>query len=293
MVLSVAITAAATAGQLHTAAPQTMTTGCVLTPGFQRTVTGIVDPDTVTLDDGSELRLAGTIGPRALDAAASIDNWPPETEAIAALAALVLGRTVDIHPMTPRTDRYRRLVAHVFVARDGRRMWVQGDLIAEGHARAYGMGDTAHCAGGLIALERDARAAKRGLWAHAAYFERASYRTRELMRLRSTFQIVSGRVRKVAEMKSATYLNFGTDWRSDFTAGLKLGKGELTLPEFNAMVRALEGRRVRVRGWIDRRNGPYIEIAHPSELEVLDEGPPGQTEQPATVAGANEKRPER
>jgi micrococcal nuclease len=35
--------------------------------------------------------------------------------------------------------------------------------------------------------------------------------------------------------------------------------------------RALEGRRVRVRGWIERRAGPAIEVRHPSQIEVVEE----------------------
>jgi hypothetical protein len=34
-------------------------------------------------------------------------------------------------------------------------------------------------------------------------------------------------------------------------------------------LKSLERQRVRVRGFIERRNGPYIEIGHPSEIEVL------------------------
>lgn len=267
---------------------------CVRGPGQHRTVTAVTGAAAVALDDGTEIKLAGLIGVSAFDASVAVQEWPPEQQAIGALSALLLGRTVAVHPVTPRTDRYRRLVAHLFVERDDARHWVQGTLLAGGHARAYAPTETPSCVDRLLAHEREARHARRGIWANAAYFERAAYRTRELMRLRGTFQIISGRIRKVSEVKSAIYLNFGTDWQSDFTAGIRLGKGAAWETSFTEMVRALEGRRVRVRGWIDRRNGPYIEIGHPSELEVIDGDTVPRTV-PA-VAGAslsgNEKRPE-
>jgi hypothetical protein len=32
---------------------------------------------------------------------------------------------------------------------------------------------------------------------------------------------------------------------------------------------ALEGALVRIRGWVDDRDGPRIEITHPEQIEVL------------------------
>jgi len=32
----------------------------------------------------------------------------------------------------------------------------------------------------------------------------------------------------------------------------------------------LEGRRVRVRGWIYERNGPTMDLTHPEQVEMLD-----------------------
>ena len=34
---------------------------------------------------------------------------------------------------------------------------------------------------------------------------------------------------------------------------------------------SLEGRRVRVRGWLQSLNGPMIEVTHPEQIEVLEE----------------------
>lgn len=265
---------------------------CALAAGQHRTVTAVTGPDAIALDDGTEVKLAGLIGASGFDTTVALAAWPPEQEAIRALSDLVLGRTVSVHPVTPRTDRYRRLVAHLFVERDNAQRWVQGRLLADGHARAYAPTEAFVCADEMLAHERAARQSRRGIWANAAYFERAAYRTRELMRQRGTFQIVSGRVRTVSEVKSAIYLNFGADWHSDFTAGVRLGKGAVWQVAFTEKVRALEGRRVRVRGWIDRRNGPYVEIGHPSEIEVLDDGEPRTAPTPAASAGTNEKRPE-
>ena len=33
--------------------------------------------------------------------------------------------------------------------------------------------------------------------------------------------------------------------------------------------RVAEGKRVRVRGWIDERNGPAMDLTHPEQVELL------------------------
>jgi endonuclease YncB( thermonuclease family) len=43
-----------------------------LEAGPKRTVTRIIDGETVTLDDGSELRLIGALAPRAIDVGAAL-----------------------------------------------------------------------------------------------------------------------------------------------------------------------------------------------------------------------------
>lgn len=254
---------------------------CELERGPARTAVRVADGDSVSLDDGSEIRLAGIRTPRALDTIADAAVWPPQTEAVAALASLVLGQRIELaFTPKPRGDRYGRLSAHVFVERDGRRIWVQGHLLEQGHARVSGLFDGFACVDELMAHEQPARIARRGMWSHPAYHDRAAYRTRELMRLRGTLQLVTGRVRKVAEVRNMVLLNFGADWHDDFSVGFKVDRRVPGAQDLAAWMRALEGRRVRVRGWIDRRNGPFIEIAHRSEIEVLDDAVAGNS-QPA------------
>jgi hypothetical protein len=86
-----------------------------------------------------------------------------------------------------------------------------------------------------------------------------------------SFQIVEGRVEDVAESRGRIYLNFGEDWRTDFTATVApsdrdsfSGSG-IQLPD-------LEGRAIRVRGWLERRNGPMIDVTHPEQIELVGVG---------------------
>lgn len=244
---------------------------CPLDTGSARTATSVLDAETIALDDGSEVRLAGILAPRPPLTAQAPAIWQPEAEATAALSHLVLGRPLFLGYSGRRSDRYGRHVAQVFVDDgNGGRTWVQGRLLAEGHARANVLPEHAACIDGFLAQERLAREAGKGLWSNPAFAIRDAGRSFELSRWRSTYQIVSGRVARIANIKGRIYLNFGTDWRRDFTAGVTR-KTQSLEPGWTAKLEALEGRRVRVRGWIERRNGPFVEIGHPRQVEVLDE----------------------
>jgi micrococcal nuclease len=128
----------------------------------------------------------------------------------------------------------------------------------------------------LLEHEHVARQAGLGLWASAAYAAQPAAKPRELLRLRNTYEIVEGTVVHVAATKGRTYLNFGSDWHSDFTAGIE-ARVLRANPDWAKTVAALEGQHVEVRGWIQYRNGPYIDIEDPSQIAVIDEALPGRT----------------
>ena len=65
------------------------------------------------------------------------------------------------------------------------------------------------------------------------------------------------------------FLNFGDNWRTDFTIRLdrriarQFRRAGLTADSY-------DGRRVRVRGWLKNWNGPMIEASHPEQIEILE-----------------------
>lgn len=245
-------------------------TSCQLQAGPTRAVVRVIDAETVLLDDQSEVRLIGALAPRSPDMTTGASAWPPEQQAEAALRELVLGSSVEVAYAEQRRDRYGRLLAHLFLNRNGEHIWVQGALLSSGHARAYGLPGSFACMRELLAHENVARWSRAGLWANAAYATRRAFRTREILRQRNTYQIVEGRVVRVAASKSRTYLNFGRDWRTDFTAGIatKLVKEN---PDLAGLLASLEGKRIEVRGWVEYRNGPFIEVEDPSQIAIVED----------------------
>ncbi len=158
----------------------------------------------------------------------------------------------------------------MFAGTDEKRIWVQGEMLKLGLARAYAIDGSAHCLAELIQHEAIAREAAKGLWADMIYAVRSTDEETALLRLAGTFQIVEGKVHRVSDVRGSTYINFGEDWRQDFTVVMRAAVRR-SLQEGAVQPADLEGRKVRVRGWIERRGGPMIEINHAAAIEVLAE----------------------
>ena len=249
---------------------------CQLTTGARVSVLSIENSETLKLTDGRVVRLLGVLGPRPPLVNAATSAWPAEQQAQDALRILVGGRQVTLAFDQRRRDRYGQILAHVFVWHNGNRLWVQGELLAHGHARAAVLPGNTACLNALISHERLAHAPPRGVWRRNFYRVLKPNPPKWLLtKQRHRFVIIEGRISNVAIRKSKIYLNFGKDWRRDFTAALHkrgLHQTSTTLADLIA----LKGQRVRVRGWIERRNGPYIKLAHPGLIERMGRDQPNQ-----------------
>ncbi len=244
---------------------------CELTDGEDRTVTRIIDGETLLLDGGSEVRLIGALAPRAFDSAGEATDWPLADRAREALEQMATGRTVRLAFAGRRTDRYARLLAHVFAGSGSDRLWLQGELLKKGLARAYAIEGNTTCLAELVAHETVAREQATGLWAETIYSVRSADDVTALLRLAGTYQIVEGKVSNAADVRGTLYVNFGEDRRQDFTVVVR-PQARRAMMAAGMKPEELNGRSIRVRGWIERRGGPMIELAHPDALELLAPG---------------------
>jgi endonuclease YncB( thermonuclease family) len=226
-------------------------TVCKFQPAGDVKVASVRDGRTLMLDDGRELRLAG------IEAAGSSD----------ALRRLANGQTLRLESHGPATDRYGRVVAFAFLPEAARP--VQQTLLEQGEGLVSArIGDKA-CAEVLLAAERSARAAKRGLWADPNFAPLSSENLPALEAARGRFALVEGKVLSVRESGATIYMNFGRRWTRDFTVTV-LKRQQRTFAAAGLDVKQLEGRRIRVRGFIERRGGPIIEAAAPEQIELID-----------------------
>jgi endonuclease YncB( thermonuclease family) len=230
-----------------------------LTPGEQGRVAAVLSGDTLDLDGGLRVRLAGIRAPAPARHDRPAPPWA--AEATTATRRFVLGETVRLHYADDRRDRWNRALAHV-VRPDG--AWLQAHLLMQGLARVYTWPRTATGGCTLLDLERTARAGRAGLWADRFYRIRNPGETWGDL---DSWQIVEGRV---AIVRGTGYLNFGRDWRNDFTFRLE-SPVRRAFKSAGLEIADLIGRRVRGRGWIYPLNGPMIDLTHTAQLEVLEE----------------------
>ena len=73
----------------------------------------------------------------------------------------------------------------------------------------------------------------------------------------------------VRESGGTIYVNFGRRWSEDFTVTVPK-RSEKTFIDAGLELKKLSGRRVRVRGTIEERGGPWIEAIRPEQIEIAD-----------------------
>ena len=231
------------------AAPALAEPPCAGTPLATGTVSAVRDGRTLTLADGREIRLAGIEAPA--------DG--------AQLRALAAGQTLRIERVSD--DRYGRIVAFATLG-DGSEL-LQLALLKAGQARVSARPGSRTCAAALLAAERMGRAAHLGLWADPNFAPLSSENLTMLAAGTGHFALVEGQVLSVRESGSTIYVNFGRRWTRDFS---------VTIPKREARnfaaagiePKTLERRRIRVRGTIEQRGGPIIDVTAPEQIELID-----------------------
>jgi endonuclease YncB( thermonuclease family) len=230
------------------AATSASAAGCSFEPQGEGRIAAIIDARTFRMEDGREVRLAG------IEAASG---------GAAALAALV-GRPVALHGETDMPDRYGRQPAFAFVDRAARPL--QRMLLEQGEALASGAVADKACAAELAEAEAVARQANRGLWAQRAAIKNAESGDDILTRI-GLFTVVEGKVLSVRQAGAVTYINFGRRWTRDFAATIPR-RAMAAIEAAGISVKALENKRIRVRGFVESRQGPRIELLRVGQIEM-------------------------
>jgi hypothetical protein len=165
------------------------------------------------------------------------------------------------------------VLGHLTCGKDD--IWIQGTLVAEGLARVRTTPENKEQYLKLLELEKSARDKKLGLWAIPMNSILTPLTASQNM---NNFGIVEGQVYATAQNKQSIFLNFTSDWKTDFSVAIpaKLRK-DFSKLRIDPM--SLRAKKIRVRGWMRSYNGPYIELDHAEQLElVTDTQPEKRTE---------------
>jgi hypothetical protein len=125
-----------------------------------------------------------------------------------------------------------------------------------------------NCRAALLAAERSGRGSGLGIWKNNEILQSIS--AERLVAERGHFAIVEGRVVSARESGSTIYINFGRRWSRDFSVTISK-RNERIFTAAGLEPKKLEGRRLRVRGYIEMRLGPWIEAVHPAQIEVAED----------------------
>lgn len=208
---------------------------------------------------GEEIRLAGVLAPD--EDGQTLASASQAEAARARLSERLASGTVTYAADDTTRDRYGRIAAQVFVGGQ----WLEGDMLRAGELRSAPDRASAPCAKALMAAEDEGRTERAGNWRNGAFALRSP---EQLSNRAGTFQIVEGIVQTATVNKGRAYIDFGADYRDDFTVTVAPEDMKL-FRQARFDVRKLAGKRIRVRGWIELYHGPEMEIASPTAIETL------------------------
>jgi len=121
----------------------------------QARVVRVIDGDTIEIAGGAHVRYIGMDTPEIYP---EVEYYG--LEAKAKNIELVEGKVVTLVKDVSETDKYGRLLRYVYV--DG--VFVNGELVRLGYARAVAYPPDTRCRWQLEQLEKEAKAAKLGIW---------------------------------------------------------------------------------------------------------------------------------
>ncbi|MEQ8936540.1 MAG: thermonuclease family protein [Amphiplicatus sp.] len=164
-------------------------------------------------------------------------------------------------------DRWNRPFTRLYVEHQRGVMLAtaQERLVACGAARTLPESSDHAFIRRLLLLEEAARRTRIGLWGLAPYRVHPADDARRAV---GDYNLVEGAPVTAVKRGGRVYLNFGDDYRKDFTASAKSGLAR-AWAKTGLDLETLAGAPLRIRGHVAWINGPSIDLTHPLQIELL------------------------
>jgi endonuclease YncB( thermonuclease family) len=225
----------------------------------------VIDGDTIMLSNGSHVRYIGIDTPEVRKKKNKSWVYSPEAFAVEAKKynkSLVEGKQVTLAYDVQKNDKYKRLLAYVYSGD----VFVNAELIKQGYAQVYTFPPNVKYTDVFVEFQRQARKEKRGLW--GSYDDKDIAPSQAHKRI-GTLASVKGRVVSVYKTKKTVFLNFGKNYKTDFTVVIFAKNFKYFYDKNIDPAVYYKNKTVRIAGFIKEYNGPEIIISHPAEIEVL------------------------
>lgn len=227
-------------------------------------VTEVIDGDTVRLSNGKLLRYIGMDTPEIRIKEGEEFIYAPQLFSLEAKKfneQLVEGKFVKIEFDVDKVDKYGRMLGYCYVDD----VFVNAKLVQEGLAVVYTRPPNVKYADRFIELQRSAREAKKGLWGAYEVINHS-----EAHKYIDQVRTVKGKVLNTYDSGKTVYLNFGSDYKTDFTVVIFKDSLKFFQEKGISPLTFYKKKTIQVTGKIKKYNGPEIVVNTPGEIEILD-----------------------
>lgn len=230
-------------------------------------ITKIISPTLIQTQSGALITLSGIQVPKPLPSS----SHKFDLMAMHILADMLTDKDVTLYAnvseqRTPQTNRMGHILGHVVTKQHN--VWAQGMLLQLGLARTFTTKSTANLSQNMYAAEATAKAASKGLWSIDEYKPFQANAPASIPQNR--FAIIEGTVIGSAKKDGRIFINFGQDWRNDFTAIIPPDH-KSSFFKANIDPQSWVGKHIQVRGWVEFYNGPMVRVTHPAQIRALEE----------------------
>lgn len=227
-------------------------------PIFQDEITGMNEFPVLRAKSGHTIVLSGIERPQSH----GIKN--PDLQPIMKwVANQLIGQDVIIHPSGNHFDMLGRL--HAFVKKPDQPS-INMTLLKNGLTRVQLTTGFTHQSDQLFAAEAYARRHKIGLWGEGKF---KRYDANDYQGPRKGYIIATGKITQNAKRKTYLYINFGEDWRDDFTVGIPVNDNRFDIRMIEKSF--IKDKIVEIRGLIENWNGPFIRLDVAEHLRLIEE----------------------
>ena len=229
----------------------------------------VIDGDTLVLEGATRLRLIGIDTPEIRKKIGSVFIYEPAPFSIEAkefTRQLAEKRFARIEFDVEKKDKYGRILGYCFIKQDGGEVFLNKELLQAGFAVLYTYPPNVKYVEEFVESQKQARRNRTGLW--GAYEVVPAEEAGDFI---GHIRTVKGKVLSTYNSGKAIFLNFGRDYKTDFTVVIFKNCFEY----FHSLDIRPElfyrGKTVKVSGRIREYNGPEIIVNFPLEIEIVQE----------------------
>ncbi len=224
-----------------------------------------ISGDMFSVKNGDVISLADYKAPEFWPETSDYKTWFFGHESKARLHKLIHEKPLIFYCYSKKQSPFQGKVAHVSLAHTN--TWLQQILIEEGFGFYYSEPNSMKETLNLRSMELVARLKKSGLWQYTNY--QSLLADPALIKI-GWFQTIHGKVLSVKQLKNKTYLNFGPDWKTDFT--IEIPSGVLRkMKKTGIDPTTFQNKNVEIRGWVEWAGGPKIILSSHNNMHIVSE----------------------